>query len=167
MSLVDALAEKISQKFLGITFVEKSDQEAFLSYHSLYTTAVKLLSFLQMKGIQPKSELVLQIDDNKNFLIVFWACILGGIIPVPLTTAKTDDHHKKFVGVWSLLTAPSLITSSGALKQLDKYLLNHGFNEIFLSIRSNVLLAEEAFSSSEPGIIYHPEEQDIAFLQFS
>ncbi|SHN33748.1 non-ribosomal peptide synthetase [Mucilaginibacter sp. OK098] len=167
MNLVDVLSKRSEQKSLGITFIESSTQEDFLSYYSLYNSALKVLSFLQKKGIQPKSELVLQIDDNKNFLVVFWACILGGIIPVPLSIAKRDDHNKKLSQVWATLSRPSLIISQNAVKQLEEYLEEQGLNNQLQQINSNLLFVEDIFSSDEMGVIHSVEEDDIAFIQFS
>jgi amino acid adenylation domain-containing protein/non-ribosomal peptide synthase protein (TIGR01720 family) len=167
MTLVDVLVERSEEKSLGITFIENSNQEYFLSYHSLFDCALKLLSSFQKRKMQPKSELVLQVDDNKSFLIAFWACILGGIIPVPLSMAKNEDHNKKLSQVWSLLTTPTLIISRKALKTLEEYLENSRLNGMLTQIRSNCLFVEDIFLPDEKGTIYKPGEQDIAFVQFS
>jgi|SaaInlLV_10m_DNA_2_1039722.scaffolds.fasta_scaffold04994_4 surfactin family lipopeptide synthetase A len=39
-----------------------------------------MLKVLQQYGMQPKSELLFQIEDNETFLFVFWGCILGRIM---------------------------------------------------------------------------------------
>ena len=167
MSLVDVLIERSERRSLGITFIENSTREHFISYQSLYHSALELLSCLQKEGIQPKTELILQIEDNKDFLIVFWACILGGIIPIPLSTAKNDDHHRKFSQVWSQLRRPAVITCGNALKPLEEYLQFNGLNELLLQVRSNLLLVEEVSSGGEKAAVYKAREQDIAFVQFS
>ena len=92
-TLIEILEERSKLTNNGVTFIECSDKEEFLSYKELNHQALKVLSFFQSQGIQPKDELVFQLVDNKTFIIVFWACILGGIIPVPLTVGRNDDHR--------------------------------------------------------------------------
>lgn len=90
----------------GVTFIESSQSEEFLSYRDLYHQAVTALFFFQNQGIAPGNELVFQIEDNKSFIIAFWACILGGIIPVPLSVGQNDDHKQKLFNVWPVLHTP-------------------------------------------------------------
>src|SRR5690554_5579646 len=78
----------------GITFISRYD-ETFLSYAELLVQAEGILYKMQCRGMRPKDELVLQLDDNRNFILVFWACILGGIIPVPISTGNNEEHKLK------------------------------------------------------------------------
>ncbi|WEA01632.1 non-ribosomal peptide synthetase [Mucilaginibacter sp. SJ] len=167
MNLVNVLTERSELKLRGVFFISNNNQEDFLSYHSLYHSALKVLSCLQDKGMPPNSELVFQIEDNKSFLIIFWACLLGGIIPVPLATSKNEDHNRKFSQVWSLLSTPSLIISPDALNQLEYYLQSKGQNDLLQQIRSNLLFVDDVFSSNKDGNICQPGDNDIAFIQFS
>src|SRR5689334_18909218 len=105
-NLSDVLRERSRLLNCGITFIEKGNQQSFLSYSELYDAALQALGYFQSKGIRPADELVFQIEDNKTFVIAFWACILGGIIPVPLTTGQNDNHRQKLFNVWGVLNNP-------------------------------------------------------------
>ncbi len=79
-SLVDLIRANSTIKKKGITFVKSAKEDRFISYAELYKKALRILHILQVKGIQPGEELVFQIEDNEQFLILFWGCILGKII---------------------------------------------------------------------------------------
>ncbi|AOM78750.1 hypothetical protein BFS30_17155 [Pedobacter steynii] len=154
-------------KSVGVTFIEDSVKEDFLSYHQLYEEALKVLAIFQEKGIEPGHELVLQLEDNKTFIIVFWACILGGIIPVPLSIGQKDDHKKKLFQVWSVLNHPFIISGDQVLQKLNAFALADGSDELFLQIKSKWIAVTDIWSSSSSGRIFEAKEDDIAFLQFS
>src|SRR5882762_2382774 len=120
-TLTHILSEKKHLTETGITFIEGSDIEFFQSYRELYHSSVKVLSFLQAQGIKPLDELVLQIDNNKNFIVIFWACLLGGIIPVPVTVGQTDDHKQKLFNIWRVLNNPYLAISQSNANVLHDF----------------------------------------------
>ncbi|HTI08484.1 MAG TPA: amino acid adenylation domain-containing protein [Puia sp.] len=151
----------------GVTLMEAGDREEFLSYGQLYDQALRALHVLQTKGIQPKDELIFQIEDNKIFLIVYWACILGGIVPVPLTVGKTDDHKQKLFNVWPVLNNPYLITSNQHSDRIRAFADLHGLVHLYSAIRSRMISETDIFSSQKNGLIFSPHENDIAFIQFS
>ncbi|NHN25925.1 amino acid adenylation domain-containing protein [Flavobacterium jejuense] len=148
---------------LGITFIEGGNHEEFLSYKGLYEEALKCLFYLQNRGIKPKDELIFQIDNNKSFIIIFWACILGGIYPVPLTVGMNDDHKKKLFNIWPILNNPYLVISSNNLKRLNIDTNENGFENFI----SRIIDQDEINSSTEKGEIFAANEDDIAFIQFS
>ena len=80
----------------GISFIYNGGKEKFLSYRDLYEKALQLLNGMQLRGITPNDEVVFQLEDNKDFIISFWACIMGGITPVPITVGNNDNHRKNY-----------------------------------------------------------------------
>ncbi|MBA4056630.1 MAG: non-ribosomal peptide synthetase, partial [Marivirga sp.] len=167
MNLVDVLLDRSKQNLLGITFIKSSNQEDFVSYSDLFDLALRVLFSLQTRGITAGDELVLQIEDNKNFLVTFWACILGGIVPVPLLVGRNDDQRKKLFQVWSLLNNPFLIISHGDLKQLENYAESNAWTDQLVQIKNGLLFIEDAFESYKEGHIHRPGEMETAFIQFS
>lgn len=148
----------------GITFIKRSSNEENFSYNELHNAAVKGLWFLQSRGLKPKDELVFQLDDNKSFLITFWACVLGGIIPVPLSIGKNDDHKQKLFNVWPVLNNPFLVTSQDVVPALQEFASAKGLNA---SMLEKFIDVEDVLSSAGDGRIYDAQENDIAFIQFS
>jgi surfactin family lipopeptide synthetase A len=166
-NLIEILRKKKHLGGIGITFIEGSKQEYFLSYQELYHSALKGLSFLQSKGIQPKDELVFQIDDNKSFIIVFWACILGGIIPVPLSCGHNEDSKQKLFNIWPILSNPYLIISQKNVTRLNSFAKQKGFEDAFSEMGNNIIEEAGIASSRQEGNIFDVKENDIAFVQFS
>ena len=109
MNLVALLQERSRLTEKGVTFISGKSEEVFYSYQRLFATSRNALANLQSYGLKPQDKLILQSDDTEQFLVAFWACLLGGIIPVPLTTSKTDDQKKKLLNVWEVTGKPYII----------------------------------------------------------
>ena len=146
----------------GVTFIESSDREVFLSYHDLFTLASQRLFHLQNSGMQPGHELVLQLDDNQDFLITFWACLLGGMIPVPLSFGRNTDQLEKVIKVWDYLSTPRLISTEAQIQKLLDYDESSHTN-----IAEHYLTIESCGPTTQVGEIYEPTGDDVAFIQFS
>jgi amino acid adenylation domain-containing protein/non-ribosomal peptide synthase protein (TIGR01720 family) len=151
----------------GITFIEGNGQEDFLSYSELYEAALRGLYLLQQKGLKPGNELVFQVEDYKIFLVTFWSCILGGIIPVPLTVGQNDEHRQKLFNVWPVLNNAWLITSISTVEKLGVFAKQKGFDALYTQMSANAVDESSILSSGEQGIVFNAKENDIAFIQFS
>jgi amino acid adenylation domain-containing protein/non-ribosomal peptide synthase protein (TIGR01720 family) len=167
MSLIELLLERSTHADTGITFIEGNDQESFLSYAELNVSARKALSFLQLKGMHAGDELVFQLDDNRTFLVVFWACIFGGIIPVPLSSGTSDDHRQKIFNVWMVLSNPYLITADENLQRLQKHAAVNNCTDSFNDILAKVLPVQDIFTAGNEACLHTASENDIAYVQFS
>lgn len=159
--------KKSSQK--GIFFIENNNREHFLSYCDLFQQASKSLCYLQRKGLNPGSELVFQIEDNRTFLITFWACLLGGILPVPLAIGNTQDQKSKVFNVWGFLKNPYLITDKGHLERLEQFAIAHGLQDEIREVFRKVILTDELIdnNSNLTPSFHRSLPQDLAFIQFS
>lgn len=164
-TLINVIRNKESETEKGISFVKKNGIEKFVSYHDLLDKSIKILGYIQSKGISYKDELVFQLNDNEDFVHSFWAGLLGGIIPVPLSTGKNDEHKLKFFKVWNQLNNPYLICDLEHYEVLEKYAKN---NDIDLSaLKNRVIDIRDVYHYEEDGQIYESNQDDIAFLQFS
>lgn len=151
----------------GITFIESHSYEHFLSYEDLYQKALQCLLVLQKRGVCRNDEVILQTDDNKSLLIAFWACILGGMIPVPLAAGGTDMHRQKLFNVWKILNRPHLISSAAHYERMIEYAIS---NSLFVSsdeISKRYINELEALSAGAAADPVAVSPQDIAFIQFS
>src|SRR4051812_48263207 len=110
-TLVDVLIARSSDTH-GITFIESSSMEERLSYKDLYVKSLVVLHNFQKKGLLPGYEVVIQLDNNRDFIIVFWACILGAFIPVPLNITRNEEQALKTINVWKLLNNPYMVSSA-------------------------------------------------------
>ncbi|MCP4151599.1 MAG: SDR family NAD(P)-dependent oxidoreductase [bacterium] len=159
----------------GILFVKNKENETFLSYDALYKEALQLLHAFQAKGLEPGDELVFQVEDNYDFVRIFWACLLGKIVPVPVTMASNDEYRLKLFNIWKILKKPHLITSKKHLVNLTTnvtanskdFVSGKDRKELSDTIRTNTLILEGIETTGETGVIHFPDESDIAFIQFS
>lgn len=151
----------------GIRFIESDDKELYLSYQEVYSQAMQLLAGLQAHGIKAGDELVLQLNDNKTFILIFWACLLGKIIPVPLAVGNNDEHRLKIFKVWKFLQHPYLISDDNVLGKLRIFAVERQLETIFGEIEKNYILFTEITKSSKTAIPENPAPSDIAFIQFS
>lgn len=166
-SLIEILREPKNLSDRGITFIKGSGREEFLSYQELYHSALRALSYLQIKAVKPNDELIFQVDDNRTFIVVFWACILGGIIPVPLSFGHNDDHRKKLFNVWSVLANPYTIISRNNLNKLREFSEQQGLGSLYSRISNRVVDEDDALASVSEGRIADVTENNIALIQFS
>jgi amino acid adenylation domain-containing protein/non-ribosomal peptide synthase protein (TIGR01720 family) len=167
VTLIDVLRERLSSADKGITFIESGHHEEFLSYPDLYGAAIRALAALQRRGLRKGDEVVFQIADNKTFIIVFWACILGGFIPVPLTLGQNEEHRLKCFNVWQVLNTPWLIISDPDFDRLGEQAHAKGLEEFYACMDQYRMDARELLSSDDEGQPAPVGENDIAFLQFS
>jgi surfactin family lipopeptide synthetase A len=170
MQAVNLVAVLIARKEMaakGITFIEGNGAELFLSYGDLYAAALRALSVLQSHGLQPGDELVFQLEDNRTFVIAFWACILGGIVPVPLNVGQHEEHRLKVFRVWPQLRNPRLVTTRQELLRLQEFGRRADIKEIAENIAARIVDAGDVLNAAAAGKLNTPAADDIAFIQFS
>lgn len=164
-TLISFLEESKEDSNNGITFIYSKDKELFLSYKDLYLEAAKVLQYMQEGGVATGAELILAINDNRKFLVFFWACLLGKIIPVPLHPGNQDEHMNKVISAWKTLSDPHLACEQTYLSRLKEYPgLKEGDTKDpadgYIDINSPVGLPGKAsFAAIGP--------EDLAYIQFS
>lgn len=167
-TLVEVLSELKNYDDRGIVFIKsRQNEDQFVSYKKLWQRAVTILFNLQQKGIRPGNELLFQVSDNYDFIAVFWSCLLGGFIPVPVTVAKNDSYRFKLFKVWKTLSDPYLVTSNNLGLDLKEFAVQNHLIDVFNQMEAKKLLIEELESSQGIGNIRFPDKREIAFIQFS
>ncbi|AKD53905.1 beta-ketoacyl synthase N-terminal-like domain-containing protein [Spirosoma radiotolerans] len=144
----------------GIVFISGAENEATMAYSELLTQALSMLHYLQLSGVKPKDEIIFQVDDNKAFLISFWACLLGGFTAIPLPPGQHAESEAKLARVCSILTHPFILTSQSLRHKVDKVLIEHG-------LCVHVLVYQDTRNQEVAGELYEAQEDDTAFIQFS
>lgn len=165
-TLIDLLQGRMTD-MRGVSFIKNNSAKEHISYADLYNKARHLLFFLQEKGLKPHDEVILQIEEPSSFLVTYWACILGGIIPVPLAVGKTYDQYLKLFNVWNCLDNPSLITTKGTLEKLQTGSLSGAANVGLGNLADRTLLLDESGETSGMGEVFAANRDDIAYVQFS
>lgn len=160
--LIDSAQNK---KDKGITFILNDDSEQFFLYEEILGKALRRLGGMQQAGIKKGQYVLLVLNNNVDFIITFWACILGGIIPAPLiyptSTRAINASLKKLEAVWNVLEKP-LILSDENLKD-SREVLNGiiGISGLEIEDVSNF------DTNGEDGKIDLAEKDSTAYIQFS
>lgn len=152
----------------GIYFVNANTDE-FHSYNDIYISALKMLHSLRLAGIRENNELVFQIDTPKKFIILFWACILGDIIPVPIAVGNHEGKSVKLKKVYEILNNPYVVFENEIYEAFSQR------NDEWISANEGKILLVDQLGSVEESIqlsdlesiIQKSDEGRIAFVQFS
>ncbi len=73
----------------GMLYYGVDGREDFATYEALRASAHSILTGLRSAGLSAGDHVVFQFRHNRDFLETFWACILGGMVPVPTGLAPT------------------------------------------------------------------------------
>ena len=110
----------------SINFIEGENDELTLPYVRLRDRALGILWHFQQRGLQPGDELILFTNSNEQFVDAFWACQLGGIVPVPVAVGISDDHRRKLLRIFAALDRPWLYTEQNLVRRLAAFAESEG-----------------------------------------
>ncbi len=147
----------------SIHFIKSKDTVESLTYAQLYQESLTYLYAFQKQGLKKGDELIFQVEDNKAFVLSFWACILGGIIPVPLNMAANEEQKRKFVQVWNTLQNPHVLVSDIFWNRLQ---LDASIKTLSAQIDAKRVSIDTLDLSGE-GKTELVSADDTAFIQFS
>eukprot|EP00005_Dracoamoeba_jomungandri_P003008 CAMPEP_0174260214 /NCGR_PEP_ID=MMETSP0439-20130205/9249_1 /TAXON_ID=0 /ORGANISM="Stereomyxa ramosa, Strain Chinc5" /LENGTH=935 /DNA_ID=CAMNT_0015344413 /DNA_START=71 /DNA_END=2878 /DNA_ORIENTATION=+ len=93
------------------------------TYSELYDSARKVLSGLRAHDLAPGDEVVLQLASIKDTFIGFWACVLGGFVPVPLAIppsfAEVNGPVMKIRGACQIFDKKFILTNEKLLADVQ------------------------------------------------
>ncbi len=99
------------------------DAESSHSYSVLLCEAESILAGLRRQGLLPGERVVLQLREAPALLPAFWACVLGGFVPVllpPVRNATTPlGTLRRLAQAWERLGRPPLLASAQTVTHLD------------------------------------------------
>lgn len=127
-TLQDALrAAAAAGSDTGLTYLRADGSADRQSYRELLDEAQQVLGGLRALSVRPGDAVLFQMGDDRNFLTVLWACVLGGYAPTPLAPApgyrRDNDVTRKLRAVWELLDRPVIVTDerlSGPVRGLGE-----------------------------------------------
>lgn len=169
-TVIEALEHQL-QGSHGITFIESNDTEIHVSYRQLYDNALVLLKHFQNKGVRHGQQLILFINNNELFLNAFWACLLGGIVPVPVAVGISDEHKAKLFRILDRLDHGWIYTDEKTLARLQPFLqssaAHFGVELSAAQLNDITFVADKMDGPDGPGVKAEVVADDIAFIQFS
>jgi len=169
MRLYDSMThilEDARNKDREIRFINGDKDEAILPFSSLWDRATTLLGTFQARGMEPGDELVIFTRSNEDFVIAFWAAIIGGIVPVPVAVGISDEHRLKLFRILTQLERGTLHTESDLLERLTVFAREHELNDVIDKLQDNVV-TEHDIADNATGDPVEVDPARTAFIQYS
>jgi acyl transferase domain-containing protein/acyl-CoA synthetase (AMP-forming)/AMP-acid ligase II/acyl carrier protein len=164
-SLAYLLIRAAEHEGRGIVFVQENGSEIFLSYRDILERAKVRLMGLQRMGLKAGALAILTFQESAEFVLTFWACMLGGIIAVPLayptSFSARNKAFNKLLKVWESLEKPIIIVDKALLEHHDEIFQTPGLEGIRLAAGTD--LDHGAPATNIP----YGREADLAFIQYS
>lgn len=169
MKSVAEIIEKLqNEKEKGIYYTERANEYEFVSYHDMYLNCLHILYELNMSGIEKEDFLILLPQDNRNMVELFWACILGGIIPIPLPREFNQEQIKKLINIYYLIENIRIYCGESDRIALEKEMRQLNLYDKHKEMFCNVILREKMNMDKQgSGKVCYTEEKETAFIQFS
>src|SRR5882724_9744698 len=99
----------------GVTYLAPDGSKTFQSYPELLLAAQRLLAGLRELGLKPRDKVLFQLGQLDDFVVAFWASVLGGFVPVPLSIAPSYEQPNsaldKLANAWRMLGQPLILCS--------------------------------------------------------
>lgn len=120
--------------------------------------ALARLGTLQRAGMQPGDELVMPLEDLAEFVETFWACLLGGVVAMPLSPAANDSSCAKILDIVRRRAGARVAIDDAGLARLEAF-----------DAEGAKLVADRRVDNapSDAGERAEREPGDIAFVQYS
>jgi len=150
-----------------ITYLEGENEAREVSFGELYERALGILYHLQRIGARRGDKLILFLNNNEQFIDVFWAAILGGIVPVPVALGISEEHRHKLLRIARRLDKPYIYTERRSLERLGTFAAQAGENSVFERLRGRAFLVDDLDDISRAGSVQRVDTNDTAFIQFS
>jgi acyl-CoA synthetase (AMP-forming)/AMP-acid ligase II/acyl carrier protein len=151
----------------AIGYLEGEGAEKTLRLSELRRRALGILRHLQRIGAQPGDRLILHVPTNEQFLDAYWACLHGGIIPVPVAIGISDEHKHKLLRIARLLGDPLLYTDRKLRDRLAAFASTIGESTAWAALEARTFLIDELDDLSREGAPARVGPDDTAFIQFS
>ena len=158
--LADAL-QRLHDSSAGIRFLQGGGRESHVTYTDLLRRAGGLLGRFQQQGLQAGDPVILFVRNNQAFVDAFWACQLGGLVPVPLSAGVHAEHLYKLLAVTQKFDRPFLFTERELLQRLNTL----GKGDPLPPQR--VCLLEDIAQLEGEGRLHRAAPDDTALIQFS
>ncbi|MFP3155749.1 thioester reductase domain-containing protein [Lachnospiraceae bacterium ZAX-1] len=141
------------------------EEKVIQTYSDLYVRASKLATGLNKAGIKSGDKVIFQIDQRKEYIECFWACMLIGVVPAPVNLIDNfgtrDSNTDKLYNIWNLLDNPYVLTLDKLMNQFEVLKKIDMFCDMnFISI--NNMYDEIPYTSA-----YEWEEDETCLLLFT
>jgi acyl-CoA synthetase (AMP-forming)/AMP-acid ligase II/acyl carrier protein len=164
------LTEMLDHRSRGagaIGYLEGEGAEKTLPLASLRKRALGILHHLQRIGARPGDMLILHVASNEQFIDAYWACLYGGIVPVPVAVGISDEHKQKLLRIAKQLGDPLLYTDRKLRDRLAAFAESQGNPPTWQALQARTFLVDQLDDISREGAPAKITTDQTAFIQFS
>ena len=148
-----------------IIYIQDDEREIVQSYAGLLEDAERILRSLRSLGAQPQDRFIFQFRRNQDYIPAFWACQLGGFVPVPISIAPTYEQPNatisKLHNAWLMLDKPIVLTS----EDLRSSILGLKILLDFADLR--VIVIEDLRKAERDSEWHSSKPEDLALMLFT
>lgn len=165
-SLTTVLAANLRED-RQIIFIDGEDQQRSMSFAELQRRALGLLGALQRRGLGAGDAVILFLNDNERFLEMFWACVLGGLVPVPIAVGAGDEHRRKLFRVHAQFECAYVYSDARTMERMEGFADAQELRPDFDRLRARTLLVGSLDAAGTAGTEAARRPDDMAFIQYS
>ncbi|RAP28198.1 hypothetical protein C2W64_00409 [Brevibacillus laterosporus] len=162
ITLIDVLINVSTLEDKGISYILDNGDEIKCSYRQLFVQAKRIVKGLRKMGIKPQDPVIFQFQKNQNYVPMFWACVLGGYITVPIATstsyAEKNADTTKLYNIWNMLDKPVIITDEELIGEVKK------LSEVWETDELVISTAEQLLDNEEEQEFYAYKEEDFVLF---
>jgi acyl-CoA synthetase (AMP-forming)/AMP-acid ligase II/acyl carrier protein len=162
-----AMLDDRSRSDAAMFYLEGEGAEKSLRLSELRRRALGILFHLQRVGAKPGDFLILHVASNEQFIDAYWACLYGGIVPVPVAVGISDEHKHKLLRIARQLGRPLLYTDQKLRDRLATFAATTGEPEAWTALKSRTFLVDQLDDISRAGTPAQITGDQTAFIQFS
>ena len=151
----------------SITHIDGDKDEHTVSFGDLRGRALGLLYHFQQRGIGPGDELIIFTNSNEQFVDAFWACLYGGIVPVPVAVGISDDHRFKLLKIFETLGSAYLYSENSLTRRLSDFGTANELGGRVQKLLEKSIVVDEIRDVSTAGQRHAAKPSEVAFIQFS
>lgn len=151
----------------AITYIDGEHNEQTVSFAELHARALGLLHHFQAKGAAPGNAMILLLTANDQFIDAFWACQLGGIVPVPIAVGNTEEQYQRLLHVAERLGNAFICTGEKILERYRAFASSVGQGALAEQLAARAVFLDQIEDASKQGKRHEATPDDLALIQFS
>lgn len=122
----------------GVTYVNERGKESFQTYPELLDGALQVAENLRKREIGIGDIVILLAPGNREYLALFWGCVLLGAVPAPVTPpvdwATGSSGVQKLINAWLMLEQPPVLTQVALTDAVTRAFESSGHSPVVLSV---------------------------------
>ncbi|MGH8517081.1 MAG: AMP-binding protein, partial [Panacagrimonas sp.] len=150
-----------------LILIDGEDDQRALTFVELERRALRVLGALQRRELRPGDAVILFVNDNERFLEMFWACVLGRLIPVPIAVGISDEHRRKLFRVFAQFERAWVYSDARTFERVEAFASAHGLDTEHMRLRERSLQIGALDLAGAPGQEQPSKPDDIGFIQYS